>query len=78
MKEIAGLVDLAPLQAELELENLAERALVVGDTELKRFVLTPLVAEFLRRRKPDVVREGGDRISESRECARARKRLRTV
>ncbi|HEX8502375.1 MAG TPA: tetratricopeptide repeat protein [Pyrinomonadaceae bacterium] len=44
------------------LRSLANRSLVVPDTEEKAFALVPLVADFLRRRKPEVVAEAGDRL----------------
>src|SRR5204863_10045702 len=34
------------------------------DTEETAFALVPLVADFLRRRKPEVVAETGDRLEE--------------
>jgi tetratricopeptide (TPR) repeat protein len=47
---------------ETALRSLANRSLVVPDTEEKAFALVPLVAEFLRRRKPEVVAETGNRL----------------
>ncbi|MDQ3917536.1 MAG: DUF4062 domain-containing protein [Acidobacteriota bacterium] len=47
---------------ETALRSLANRSLVVPDTEEKAFALVPLVADFLRRRKPEVVAETGDRL----------------
>lgn len=41
---------------------LANRSLVVTDTEEKAFALVPIVADFLRRHKPDVVAVTGDRL----------------
>lgn len=48
--------------AETALDGLANRSLVVPDTEETAFALVPMVADFLRRRKPDVVAETGDRL----------------
>jgi tetratricopeptide (TPR) repeat protein len=48
--------------AETALRSLANRSLVVPDTEEKAFALVPMVADFLRRRKPEVVAETGDRL----------------
>ena len=48
--------------AETALRSLANRSLVVPDIEEKAFALVPLVADFLRRRKPEVVAETGDRL----------------
>lgn len=62
VKHIAELSDLGPLIAQDELENLADRALVQGDAESRHFILTPLVADFLRRKRPEVIRQSGDRL----------------
>ncbi|HEY0173896.1 MAG TPA: tetratricopeptide repeat protein [Pyrinomonadaceae bacterium] len=48
--------------AETALRSLANRSLVVPDLEETAFALVPLVADFLRRRKPEVVAETGDRL----------------
>ncbi|HKR01824.1 MAG TPA: tetratricopeptide repeat protein [Pyrinomonadaceae bacterium] len=48
--------------AETALHSLANRSLVVPDTEETAFALVPMVADFLRRRKPEVVAETGDRL----------------
>jgi tetratricopeptide (TPR) repeat protein len=48
--------------AETALRSLANRSLVVPDTEETAFTLVPMVADFLRRRKPEVVEESGDRL----------------
>lgn len=48
--------------ADTALRGLANRSLVVPDTEETAFALVPLVADFLRRRKPEVVAETGDRL----------------
>src|SRR5215213_7972902 len=50
--------------AETALRSLANRSLVVPDIEEKAFALVPLVADFLRRRKPEVVAETGDQLEE--------------
>jgi tetratricopeptide (TPR) repeat protein len=47
---------------EIALRRLANRSLVVPDTEETAFALVPMVADFLRRRKPEVVEETGDRL----------------
>ncbi len=63
VEHIAKLAGLGALIAQDELERLADRSLVVGDAELRRFILTPMVADFLRRQKPEAVRESGDRLA---------------
>jgi tetratricopeptide (TPR) repeat protein len=44
------------------LGGLANRSLVVPDQEERAFALVPMVADFLRRRKPEVVAEVGDQL----------------
>ena len=59
--EIAGLQkDLA----EIALRTLANRSLVVPDQEETAFALVPMVAEFLRRKRPEVVAETGNRLEQ--------------
>jgi tetratricopeptide (TPR) repeat protein len=48
--------------AETALRSLANRSLVVPDIEETAFALVPLVADFLRRRKPEVIAETGNRL----------------
>ncbi|MBV8856159.1 MAG: DUF4062 domain-containing protein [Acidobacteria bacterium] len=48
--------------AETALHALTNRSLVVPDIEETAFALVPMVADFLRRRKPEVVAETGDRL----------------
>ena len=40
------------------------RSLVVPSEELKTFTLVPLVADFLRKKKPEVVAETGERLEQ--------------
>lgn len=49
-------------ETERALKSLINRSLVVPSEELKTFTLVPLVADFLRVKKPDVLRETGDRL----------------
>lgn len=51
-------------EAEVDkaLRSLANRSLVVPTDELKAFTLVPLVADFLRKKKPEVVKETGNRL----------------
>ncbi len=48
--------------AETALRSLANRSLVVPDTEETAFALVPMVADFLRRQKPAIIAETGDRL----------------
>ncbi len=56
-KEELSLVDV-----ETALRSLANRSLAVPTDELKAFTLVPMVAAFLRKKKPEVVAETGDRL----------------
>jgi tetratricopeptide (TPR) repeat protein len=50
--------------AETALRSLSNRSLVVPDNEEMAFALVPMVADFLRRRKREVVAATGDRLEE--------------
>ena len=49
---------------ETALRSLANRSLVVPDQEEREFVLVPMVADFLRKARPEVVKETGNRLEE--------------
>jgi tetratricopeptide (TPR) repeat protein len=59
---IAEVAGLEKEPAEIALASLANRSLVVPDQEEEAFALVPMVAEFLRRKRPEVVAETGDRL----------------
>jgi tetratricopeptide (TPR) repeat protein len=61
LAEVAGL---AGQPIETALLTLANRSLVVPDQEETVFALMPLVADFLRRRRPEVVAEVAGRLEE--------------
>lgn len=65
VRHLAELAGVAALAAQPVLEGLGERALVLGDVESRRFVLTPLVVNYLRRARPDAVRDSGSRLANS-------------
>ena len=44
------------------LSDLSTRALVLPDVEERSFLLVPMVADFLRRKRPEAVQETGDRL----------------
>jgi tetratricopeptide (TPR) repeat protein len=64
VKLIAELANISRTAAETALGDLANRALVVPDEEEKRFALVPMVADFLRRKRPEVVTETGNRLEQ--------------
>ncbi len=53
---------LTEVEVETALHTLANRSLVVPDQEERHFTLVPMVADFLRKHRPDVVAETGDRL----------------
>lgn len=61
---IAELASLNEAAAQGALSDLANRALVLPDLEERHFALVPLVADFLRRKKPEVVAETGNRLEQ--------------
>jgi tetratricopeptide (TPR) repeat protein len=61
---IAKLTDLGEQPVETALRTLANRSLVVPDQEESAFALVPMVADFLRRRRPAVVAEVAARLEE--------------
>ncbi len=59
---IADLAGLNEAAAQGALSDLSSRAIVLPDQEDLHFALVPMVADFLRRHRPEVVREIGDRL----------------
>jgi tetratricopeptide (TPR) repeat protein len=59
--DLAGLAEPAALTA---LEDLADRALVVASPDGTTFLLPPLAALFLRRRRPEAVAAAGGRLTD--------------
>jgi tetratricopeptide (TPR) repeat protein len=64
IKFIAELASINGAAAQGALIDLSSRALVLPDVEERRFVLVPMVADFLRRKRPDVIAETGKRLEE--------------
>jgi tetratricopeptide (TPR) repeat protein len=64
IKFIAELASLNESAAEGALSDLSSRALVLPDLEERHFALVPMVADFLRQERPEVVKETGDRLEE--------------
>ena len=62
VKFLAELASVNQAAAQGALSDLSNRALVVPDKEERSFVLVPMVAEFLRRKRPEVVAETGSRL----------------
>ena len=62
VEHISELAGLAEVDTDHALRSLINRSLVVPSEEWKTFTLVPLVAYFLRKKRPDVVAEAGDRL----------------
>ena len=62
VEHVAALAALEKEPVETALSTLANRSLVVPDQEETTFALVPMVADFLRRARPEVVAETGDRL----------------
>ena len=61
-EHLAPLAKLPEAGANLALRSLVNRSLVVPTDEFQSFTLVPMVADFLRNKKPEVVAETGDRL----------------
>jgi nucleoside phosphorylase/tetratricopeptide (TPR) repeat protein len=59
--DVAGIAEPAALTA---LEDLTDRALLMGDQEARTFLLPPLAATFLRRKRPEAISQAGDRFTD--------------
>ncbi len=64
VKFIAELASPNEAAAQGALSDLSSRALVLPDLEERCFALVPMVADFLRRKRPEVVAETGSRLEE--------------
>jgi len=64
IKWIADMADLAERAAQTALEDLSDRALLVADDALQNFYLPPLAATFLRHKRPEVIAQTGDRLTD--------------
>ena len=62
VEHIRELAECSETDADLALRSLINRSLVVPSEELKTFALVPLVADFLRKKKPEVVAKTGGRL----------------
>ena len=64
LEHIAELSAFSEADTARALRSLTNRALVVPSEELKTFALVPLVADLLRRKRPDVVTDAGVRLEQ--------------
>ena len=63
-EHLARLAQLPEDEAEEAVRSLAVRSLAVPDVEYRTYTLVPMVAEFLRTAKPDVVADVGLRLED--------------
>jgi tetratricopeptide (TPR) repeat protein len=59
VEHITELAERPQGEVEVALRSLVNRSLVVPSEELETFTLVPLVADFLRKKKPEVIRDVG-------------------
>ena len=64
LNHVATVADLSQQTTEYALRTLANRSLVVPDQEEKAFSLVPMVADFLRRKRPEVVVSTATRLEQ--------------
>lgn len=64
VKWIADVAGIAEPAARTALEDLTDRALLVSDQEARVFLLPPLAATFLRRKRPEAISRAGDRFTD--------------
>jgi tetratricopeptide (TPR) repeat protein len=62
LEHLAEIAERAEADINRALRSLVNRSLVVPSEELTTFALVPLVADFLRKRKPEAIAETGDRL----------------
>jgi hypothetical protein len=62
VEHIAVVADLPKETVEVVLRSLANRSLIVPDQEDEAFALVPMVADFLRRKRPEIIDETGTRL----------------
>jgi tetratricopeptide (TPR) repeat protein len=62
VEHLAPLAELPEPETDRALRRLVNRSLAVPSEELNTFVLVPMVADFLRKKTPEIVAETGDRL----------------
>ncbi|CAG0931949.1 hypothetical protein TFLX_02373 [Thermoflexales bacterium] len=61
---IAPLAQVAEAYATTELEDLSERALVIGDVQFEKYLLPGVVASYLRQKHPAALTQAATRLNE--------------
>lgn len=64
VEHVAANAGLPEAETDLALRSLVNRSLAVPNDELTAFTLVPMVADFLRKKKPEVVKDTGDRLEQ--------------
>ncbi|WP_345301385.1 tetratricopeptide repeat protein [Lysobacter hankyongensis] len=64
VEHVAAIAGLSEPDTDCALRSLVNRSLAVPNDELTAFTLVPMVAEFLRRKKPEMVAETGERLEQ--------------
>lgn len=64
VEHIAAVAGLDEAPVETALRTLTNRSLVVPDQEEQHFILVPMVADFLRRKRPELIAETGNRLEQ--------------
>lgn len=64
VEHIAAIIDQPEPDTDRALRSLVNRSLAVPNDELTAFTLVPMVADFLCKKKPEVVAETGDRLEQ--------------
>lgn len=64
VEHVAANAGLPEAETDRALRSLVNRSLAVPNDEVTAFTLVPMVADFLRRKKPEVVAETGDRLEQ--------------
>lgn len=62
IEHVFGPTESSEVDADHALGSLVNRSLILPSEELETFVLVPLVADFLRKKKPEEVVDAGDRL----------------
>lgn len=64
VEHVAAIAGLPEPDTDHVLRRLVNRSLAVPNDELTTFTLVPMVADFLRKKKPEVVADTGDRLEQ--------------
>jgi len=64
LKWIAEMTDLPERAAETALEDLTDRSILTSDPSAQTYLLPPLTAKFIRTRRPEVVTQTGDALTQ--------------